>query len=414
MTPLNPDEALYAFVDGELELGDEQRLFDALASHPELRTEMKDVLAIRNAVHRDVLFPPASAETEILAATGLVAPVGVGAVAVAASPTLLSRFLHTGGGILAGVIIAYFLFNTEDSSIVNGSDTKSGNAQAGLGQGAQSTQLSDVQTGATPPPVAAAPVRVETLYVRVKDKAPKSVTSIADNGNEAANAEQTNPNITNAAPNGGDFSGIASLRITTAPSLYMSSSSSLAPGGLFRDTRWSEASPLMAGVVDAPYSIRMRSLPSSVGSDRRIPQSVNDAVLANAAVAFLYPVMHDVRVGAEVGFEAYHQVFTTLRDGRPVEVDQTPVLAWFGGTAEWAPSEFDLLLTGLRPFASLTGGYALAQGPMGNIVVGLQYQPLGPLRMSAGYSYGMLGFRDTGNWFVSKKYGFTYALSVDL
>ncbi len=401
MTPISPDEALYAFVDGELELGDEQQLFDALASHPELRTEMKDVLAIRNAVHRDVLFPPAAAETEILAATGLVAPVG--AVAVAASPTLLSRLLHTGGGILAGVILAYFLFNASGTN-----QTQVGN-QAMSEQGAQTAQNVDVQTGATPP-TAIPPVRVETLYVRVPAQTrPAPAPSLP-----LANANTTNQNPTTSTANTESTQlAITPLTLDTPP-MYMASSKSLALGPLFRDTRFIEASPLAPGTVDVPFSVRMRSLPSSVGNDRKIPQSVNDAVLANAAFAFLVPVTPDFRVGLEVGFEAFHQVFTSMRDGRPVEVDQTPVLAWFGGTAEWSPSEFDLLLSGLRPFVSITGGYALAQGPMGHIFAGLQYQPIGPVRISAGYNLGALGYRDGNNWFKSVKHGLIYALSVDL
>lgn len=405
MTPISPDEALYAFVDGELELSDEQQLFDALASHPELRTEMKDVLAIRNAVHRDVLFPPAAAETEILAAAGLLAPVG--AVAVATGPTLMSRLLHTGGGILAGVVLAYFLFNA------NGTNQTQGGNQAMSEQGAQTSQNLDVQTGATPP-TAVPPVRVETLYVRVPAKAtPATAPSQSIANTNTTNPNSTSPNATaSTADSESSQLAISSLTLGTPP-MYMASNS-LALGPLFRDTRFIEASPLAPGTVDVPFSVRMRSLPSSVGSDRKIPQSVNDAVLANAAFAFLMPVTPDVRVGLEVGFEAFNQVFTSMRDGRPIRVEQTPVLTWFGGTAEWSPSEIDLLLSGLRPFASISGGYALAQGPVGHIYGGLQYQPIGPVRISAGYSLGVLGYRDGNNWFGSVKHGVIYALSVDL
>lgn len=402
MTPFTPDEALYAFVDGELELGDEQQLFDALASHPELRTEMKDVLAIRNAVHRDVLFPPASAETEMLAAAGLVAPVG--AVAVAGGSTAMSRLLHTGGGILAGVIIAYFLFNAD------GTSQEQRNQQALAGEGARTSATTDVTTGATPA-ITVPPVRVETLYVRVPVKTPTSQSPSIANVNTNANTNEPS----DVAPSLQDGPRTStSMLIGTTPPMNLGYSRTLAVGPLFRDSRLVEASPLAPSVIPLPVSLQVRSLASSLSGERQIPQSVNDAILPNSAFALLFPVDNTLRVGAEMGVEAFHQVFRSVRDGRPVEVDQTPVLYWLGGAGEWAPWEMDFLLDGLRPFVSGTIGYAFSQGPVGRASLGLQYQPAGPVRFSAGVDGAILAFADSGNWFFSKKLGFTYALSVDL
>ena len=115
MNPLTPDEALYAFMDGELELPDEQRLFDALAGNPELRTEMKDILSIRGAVHRDQLFPSPAVETGILAAAGL-APlasaggIGAGAAAVAATTPWwhsLQGLFYTAGAAIGRALVMW-------------------------------------------------------------------------------------------------------------------------------------------------------------------------------------------------------------------------------------------------------------------------------------------------------------------
>ena len=71
LLPLTPEESLYAFIDGELDVDHEQGLFDALACDVSLRREMKDLLTIRSAVYRDVIAPPPSVESRILAGAGL-------------------------------------------------------------------------------------------------------------------------------------------------------------------------------------------------------------------------------------------------------------------------------------------------------------------------------------------------------
>jgi len=392
MTPITPDEALYAFMDGELELGDEQPLFDALASHPELRTEMKDVLAIRNAVHRDVLFPPVTAETGILAAAGFVPPVG--AAVVATAPSFVSRAVYTGGGVLAGLLLAYFLFTP-------GTGTPQ-NTQAIAGQGSAKGQVAEVRTGAVPEQPAVA-VRVETLYVRVPAKTPPS-QPLTQSPLFAENNSLDNARLPETSTN---------LFVSKVPEQSQLASSPTRFGSLVSDSRFGEASPLTPGSVDLPVSITIRSLASSLNGDVRIPASVNDALVANSAFALVFPVATNQRAGVEFGVEAFHQVFQSTRNGRSVQVDQTPVLFWLGGTYEAAPWEAPFL-EGLRPFVSVTGAYAFSQGPVARGTIGLQYQPAGPVRMSAGYDMAGLWYWDNSNQFFSFKKGFSYGLSVDL
>ena len=135
---VTPEDALHAFLDGELPSGiDEQQLFDELANAPELRTELKDALQIRDAVHRDVLQPSEKSEAALMAALGL--PTGLqGASGVAAAGTswlagASSSAMYGIGGVAAGILIAcmFFVQNNVPQLVTSQPTTQNGSAVAG-------------------------------------------------------------------------------------------------------------------------------------------------------------------------------------------------------------------------------------------------------------------------------------------
>ncbi|MCU0331177.1 MAG: hypothetical protein MUC47_09430, partial [Candidatus Kapabacteria bacterium] len=118
LTPLTNDVALYAFMDGELDVLHEQSLFNELAANPDLRSEMKDLLSIRNAVHRDIIVPPTTSEASILAAAGLSPSVSAAIAAPSVTPivaapalTWLTSLYALGGVIVGGVAVWLLLAN---------------------------------------------------------------------------------------------------------------------------------------------------------------------------------------------------------------------------------------------------------------------------------------------------------------
>lgn len=412
MNPLTPDEALYAFMDGELELPDEQRLFDALAGNPELRTEMKDILSIRGAVHRDQLFPSPSVETGILAAAGLT-PVGAaiggaGAAAVSASAPWwegLQSLVYTAGGLVAGALVMFSVMSTTPSD--KGSDLASG------GGAVPPSQQQPVITGAPqqqPEPVIA---RVDTVYIRrvivpvEQPAAPVLATAAPDvQQDEAAQSTAADPAMMIGSSPSVD--PLSASRSIVARDIYTEAPyGSAASQGLLSSDRVSPRSSTL------PISFGFRTLASGLDASEPTPESVTSTLLPNTAFSLTIPLSEQHRVGVEMGTESFVQNFSGFDGYRQAEWTQTPVLFWIGATYQFSSINFEIL-PGLQPFAMATVGAAFSQGPIGRGTIGLAYQPAGPVRFTVGLDGSALFYTFQNSWFTSTKWGLSYGLSIDL
>ncbi len=86
----NQSEMLHAYLDGEATSTEEHVLFSALAENEDLRNEMRDLLAIRNAVHGDkeAFAPPLAATAAIFAGLGFSNPASASAVGTVSAQTV--------------------------------------------------------------------------------------------------------------------------------------------------------------------------------------------------------------------------------------------------------------------------------------------------------------------------------------
>lgn len=98
---MNQSDMILEFIDGTLDSGSEQTLFDDMAHHPELRAELRQYVMIGDAVRadREAYTPPADVERRLLGGLGLfpLAEAGGAAAAGAAVAT---------GGTAAGATSA--------------------------------------------------------------------------------------------------------------------------------------------------------------------------------------------------------------------------------------------------------------------------------------------------------------------
>lgn len=390
MTPLTPDEALHAFMDGELDLTNEQSLFDELAASPELRSEMKDALAIRDAVHQDLLAPPASAESGLLAGLGFTAGAGAGSAAAitaaassgAVGSAWLSRTLFSVGGGVAGFLLAWMLFTDTKNEI----NTSNGGSMA-----------TTATVSAGPQPVD--PVRVDTVYAvkYVAQRMPAAPAAVEESRIERTSEVQ--PELVTPPTDDAVATIVQPEAVPYRTTSY--------------DVTMRKADLMSPGSSAPPVTFRLRTLASGLSNAETIPASVQDAILPNTAYALLLPIGNGQRIGVEMGTESWQQTFTGTEDGRPVEITQTPVLFWMGATYQIQPMEFGFL-EGLSPFADATLGMAFAQGPVGRATVGLAYQPYGPIRLTVGLDGSALMYQYQNAWFTSTKWGMSYGISFDI
>ncbi|CAN5549584.1 hypothetical protein BH10BAC6_BH10BAC6_00150 [soil metagenome] len=386
MNSLTPDEALYAFMDGELELPEEQRLFDELAAKPDLRTEMKDILSIRGAVHRDVIFPSPAVESSLLAAAGLAPAAGavVGA-AVAASSAWIRPLIATLGGAVAGGLIVYF---------------------AMLGSGATQSAPTDIVgvTGGTiterPTMQMLVPVRRDTVFVKkyvpVQAQVPPTApVAMAPLTSEADNTE-------------------SDVAITTASFKTTPSAQDLGMSTpLSADNAMMEGMTLTDKSSLPQVTLRVRSLPSGMSAGTIVPTAMSNTLFTNAGFALLFPVSKHQHVGVEMGQETWPQTYQGTVNGMPVEYTQTPALFWIGATYRHAFAEFNFV-EGLRPFAEITGGFAWSQGPLGRAQAGLSYQPSSAIAFTLGVDVAGLNYNNQGQNFTSFKWGATYGVVINM
>lgn len=380
LTPLQPDEALYAFLDGELDPHHEQPLFNELAAQPDLRTEMKDLLAIRNAVHRDAVFPPPQTDMG-LAPLPLVGAVGAAtsaATSVATTSALWSSIMSGVGGVALGAAIMAFLLLSSAPS-----EQQSSGGIAG-----------EQRTSATAP----APERivvVDTVVVTRRVEAPApTVEQVAQplaSVHDAATDDvvQREPTIDPVQP-------LSTIARTVTSEQELNLASTVA-----------QPSPAL------PVRLGFRSLASGVASSEAAPNSLQTALLPNTAFSLTIPLTQDHRIGVEMGSESFRQTFTGFDGYRNAEWVQTPVLFWLGATYIFEPMSLEFL-PGLRPFGNASVGTVFAQGPIARGTVGLAYQPVGPIRFTVGFDGAALMYSFQGSWFTSTKLGLSYGLSIDM
>lgn len=391
LTPLTPDEALYAFMDGELELPEEQRLFDELAAKPDLRTEMKDILSIRSAIHRDVLFPSSAVESSLLAAAGMTAGGAVAGAASAASSMLWLRpLLTTLGGAVGGGLLVYFLMLGSGSNTDASSLAQQGTAVTGASTSSPTTMQMLV------------PVRRDTVfvkrYVRVKEEGPSSTPLLSQSAPPQEVVTQESPD----APE---------VRLTAAPSYALPPSN---PSVLARQDMPTNLQRIDQGGADLPQvTLRVRTLPSGLQAGDVVPAGMGTSLLSNAAAGLLFPLGEHQQLGFEMGQETWPQRYEGTLNGRPVQYTQTPALFWLGATYRHTLQEFSFL-EGLRPFFEATAGYAWSQGAMGRAQLGLSYQPTSAFAFTLGIDGAALNYSNQGQSFTSTKWGVTYGVVISL
>ncbi len=404
LLPLTPEESLYAFMDGELDVDHEQGLFDALAGDVSLRREMKDLLTIRSAVHRDVIAPPPTVESRILAGAGLLSAGSTVAGTAAASATSTaaatavvgSRFpwSHLGvglSGMVAGIILAMFLFDS-------GSDATQPVSRASITAPSTPTDTPPEKPQVTRTPPAAQQASAPTIVYIYRDRPVDAATTTSADG----------PVLIQTAPeNADDVTESTMIERAEPRPIQLGMTSAYTPMPAASVIRDQHPSPL------ADVHVRMRALPSGVNNTEPMPASIRQTLMANQAFGVSIPIDSRQRIGLEVANESFTQVFGGTVDERSVTYTQIPTLFWLGAT--YAVRPFDsFVLPGLQPFAEIMVGSVIDQGPITHGTIGLVYRPAGPIAVTAGINGSAMFYRHASNWYTSTKWGLTYGIMVDL
>ncbi len=388
LTPMQPDEALYAFLDGELDPHHEQPLFDELAAQPQLRTEMKDLLAIRGAVHRDVVFPPPQSNLALPPAGVATSAAGAASAGAAATSALWPSILSAAGGLVVGAAIMALMMASDPVAIEQATIGIAGNTTP---ERLQPERIVVVDTVVVTRRIAVPAVRVEQTPAITTPATEQTAATVAADVQTADDVQADAPLAV------GSVHPLSAFTRSESPALL--------------STR--EFSTIAQPQAALPVRLGFRSLASGVPSNEATPNSMQTALLPNTAFSLTIPLSADHRVGVEMGSESFRQTFSGFDGFRNAEWIQTPVLFWLGATYIFEPTALEFL-PGLRPFGTASVGTVFAQGPIARGTVGLAYQPVGPVRFTVGIDGAALMYSFQGSWFSSTKLGLSYGLSIDL
>jgi hypothetical protein len=401
---MNYSELLHDFVDGTTDANQEQSLFMALASHDELRTDLKQLLAIKSAVQNDskAFVPPVESTLALFSTLGFAAPIMPTSLPKAGiAPRAAQFFGNSSKAILTGLVmssltaVVMFLWMNNHTENHNGNFAEktpiASSAIAGIS--ASTTQNTFTQTTKT----ITLPPKEIIKYVYITDHEKQ----------ESSKAIQAETSIT---------SSVETDEQLSSPILYANyQSSNSSQNRVANGTRWKQVE-YDAEQLPSPIDMPSPSTPSRWTLElRRIDTRSSVAptfftstpILNNLAITALYSLNSEFSAGIEIAEEQSFQRFTGKDNaGRTLLYEQNPVLPSVAATIRYTPIEWGKF----QPIIQASVG-GTEVGAFGRGLVGVQYYPETFLSFMFGAEANILRYSHQNTAFTSSKYGLSYGVS---
>jgi cell division protein FtsB len=439
-----PSELLHSFLDGELDSVSEQELFATLAESGELRGEMRDLLAMKNAVESDdeAFTPPAETTKALFASLGFAAPIAISAPADVPPAEVIPMPTPgvTAGAVSAGSKVVGFIGQAwmplvsatvaaVSAGIVIGNiyqnditelEAKNNSAQK------QIALLKEARNNSfkTENLAAATQIAPELPQAKVASTATGSFKNggittntkllkeieyrdrqIAILTKENAALKEDNELLVFAANTLPDVTEIAADEIAQVqtPAATLSVPQIPAPQII---PMAQEVSKLIENSQLYIRGISARSFPDPADENLKTA-----ALMNNMAIGYMAPVTENLALGVEFGQETFGQKFTgKADDGRTFQYEQSPNLIWaaFGGRYTFLKAETnvgDIALFG----QGMIGGTTV--GALGKAIAGVQYYPGSRMSVTLGAEATGLYYTYQSESYTTRKLGLTYGIS---
>lgn len=426
---MNYSELINDFIDGRLAPDKEDELFLALSSDDELRSELKENLAIDQAMKDDAasLAPSAASTAAVFSRLGFDAP------APAPKKSTVQRFRdfiapaqkyasHAIAGIAsAGVAVALMWLLTGNQQ----DDESSGQAayRADAVKGLPVAEVSPMQDNELDIIImqgadAAIPKEQnEKAYREGYLAGSREASSVF--GGRLANLEKelSRQNAlfeslaADAMQNSGEISGriIESQRLVTLPAASVPTRASQSFIYVPVDTSPGDNSNNLnllnfekIGVEAELRGSDYRMFPVAKMPESSIPE------FNNSGLALFYNVSDDFQLGFDLRQEYFYQEYEGEIDGRRVRYMQHPNFVTYGAAARY---KF-LHLGDFTAFGELHAGFNKA-GAVGRAGVGVKYSPTGDYNFLLGIEGSALAFKHETDPYLARKIGFYYGVAFN-
>lgn len=406
-------EKLNEFVEGNLDVADEQALFSDLATDDELRTEFKQLMAISSTIknNRNSFQKNENTKKSVFAALGLSVPIAdavstaSGTAAGVAGGIGLKSLLTTGliSAIATGVIV-FFTF---------GFNPKSETVQKNL------SSIPVVQKYSFDQKV---PV-FDTNAENKRTESDKNNLSSSTHSKELSLTDYSNKNVIN---NGNDQneSNTISIDNNNGNKIFeidsnqdLVESNSLFNNNLDKNNNQiSIANPSVTIIPELAYnegnnnkegwSFELRGAEAFNSDNGMQPQG--DTKFINNVISVMYNTKDNWSFGAEVRREAFFLNFEgTNFNGINYEYEQMPTYNTLS-----ILTRYKLDINGnFDPFAQLSfGGNKI--GVIGRSTLGIMYSPFDKLSFVLAGEYSNLFYQYQGKRFNSGRFGLTYGVQL--
>lgn len=417
----NHNDWIQDLLDGELDSMHEQQLFAELSVNGDLRTELRQQLAIRSAVHHDRmgLVPPAALTNSVFAGLGFATPLAGAAASAAAGGSALVQWLgRLGLPILSAIAAAGLTLAVSEG--VGSTSMPPPTTVASEEIARPPVTGSDVSTTVSQPEITSAPATAprassqadldrirdlerlnSQLMAELRDSRDRLAAAEADVAQHSSSSVATTSDQAPEDQRVRSYLPISSIDLSTSITLQRESATpTYVPRTLSATSDY---------VLYPSFLIQLRGL--SASNITNVSADPETRWYDHAGVALMYQLSDRSTFGVEFGSEPFPQVFEGSRSGQVIRYEQQPSSMWAG--AMYRHTLPRLGTTSFAPFAqALIGGTRF--GPLGRATVGLQYAPSGPLSFILGLEGTMMGYQFQDRWFTSSKFGLTYGLAVRL
>jgi len=447
---MTQSEHILEYIDGTLDAEAEQRLFDAMAGHPELRVELRQYINIGDAVRsdREAFAPPAYIERSLMAGLGLgpiVADVG-GSVGGGFARLWFGKLGSLLIGFILGVVLAgtamYLVMGSGASSVVasdavsgadrvvstdtgpaGGSDgatslsggspgDRASTAIADVGGRSRGTDVAETSRGtegrgtsrglssesirsAFPSSVrsswnsAASVVEQKSASTATTEDQPSSLDSLSSKSILPSAPRQMPVTTATARPSSEPIERVASPEGLDALRSRATAGANVdADGSVLLEGRY-----LLGG---ATFQTRARSVPAA------FPENWAAGGYARLGDAFY--------LGFEGGMERYAQtLYVNSHD--TLAVDQQPRYLWGGLAARYLLGTIPAL--DIQPYVQATVGGTSA-GPLVRMRIGAARELFGGLSFTGGFEASSLVYTYNNQKLFSARWGLTGSIQYDL
>ncbi len=400
-------DLIQEYVDGNLSPEVEEQFFMTLSGNEDLRSELRQQLAIKDAIRTDKrAFTPAPESTlKVFSALGFtpppVAPVPIGtgsALTGVQSASVLTKYSHVIlGGLVSAAATAVVVLMLINPMIYGDKNAYTGNNSTTSKIVKQTENISGNNLQANPNTnIAQPPVRTKTIvrYVYVQK--------------QTENPPVSNKQIV-------DQSMVSNQQVISLSPI----NEKIGRGNLI-------SAPQTTRQGNMPISFNLQPLSEFIGTDKMnfsveymgsAPFNLQKATINpnqyanfnNSQIGLFYNFNDNWSAGLDLRQETFFQSYEG-KDGKgqPWRYEQQPNFTSYSATARY---KFNEIISWVSPFSQISLG-GTNVGFIGRLMVGTEIKPYYGVSFVIGLEYSDLMYKHQTNYFNSGKIGFKYGMGI--